>query len=227
MVAKADETQSTLVVGYYSLPPHAMFVDGAASGMTVSYLEDVIFPVSKYQLRWEFYPFARVLKELKRGAIDAGILIARTKQRSDSFRFPEVHLYETQSGLVVQRESHLSKIQNLTQLKGLVLGHVTNSVRPEKLVQAGVLFEDLSGEDAFARNITKLKRKRIDGIYVPTLSHGRHQLAMLPDIEGLKVLELPLEGYKLYTVFRKDIDQTIIDEYERKIDPEHYRQYLK
>jgi hypothetical protein len=127
----------------------------------------------------------------------------------------------------MRNDDMMTRIETLDQLKGMILGHVTNSVRPIQLSQSGVIFEDLSGSDTFTRNITKLKRKRINAIYVPTLSHGMFQLSERPNVEDLHIAKLPIDGYKLYTVFRRDIDQAIIDEYERNADQRYYETYIK
>jgi ABC-type amino acid transport substrate-binding protein len=226
-LARASEEKITIEIGYYSLPPHAMLEEGVASGTAVRYLSESVFPRTKYKLIWKFYPFARVLEELKQNSLDAGILIAKTEERAKLFRFPQKYLYETKSGLIMRNDDMMTRIETLDQLKGMILGHVTNSVRPIQLSQSGVIFEDLSGSDTFTRNITKLTRKRINAIYVPTLSHGMYQLNERPNVEGLHIAKLPIDGYKLYTVFRRDIDQAIIDEYERNADQRYYETYIK
>lgn len=223
--AQSTEFKTALKLGYYALPPHAMAVSGKLEGAAIRFLEEHVFPVDRYDLSWSFFPFARVLEQLKLGIIDGAILVAKTNERSARFRYPSRFLYQTRSGIITLEKGPAPNVEDLSSLEGLKLGHVTDSVRPRQLLDAGVIFEDISGGDSLDRNIVKLQRARIDGVFVPTVSHAKYRLEKHPGKAQLRVQTLPYGGYKLYLVFRKDIQQSVLDDFE-KISAEEYSAYL-
>lgn len=220
--------RSVINIGYYSLPPHAMHLDDQARGAAVDYLQQQIFNNDKYQIHWQYHPFARVLAELQSERLDAALLIAKTPQREARFRYPQSHLYQTQSGLIPLKQHPLKNITTLSQLQGMTLGHVIDSVRPEVFKSLDITFEDISGRDFTNRNIRKLATKRIDAVYVPTLSHARYQLQDSHQ-HGLNFIPLPQLGHKLYLVFRKGIADDVIQQFEKNnaVSAASYLTYLR
>ncbi len=203
-----------------------MNIQEAPAGAAISYLQENIFPESEYTISWKFLPFARVLSELSAGRIDCAILIAKTTQREQEFKYPDNYLYQTKNGLIVLKNRQLTEVVSLDQLKGMRLGHVVGSVRPTELGQLGVVFENISGKDFTRRNIKKLEKNRIDAVYVPTLSHAKYEYGKMGDRSDVNFLPLPMiEGHKLYVVFRKDIPESILNDFNAHSE-QHFDEYL-
>jgi len=222
----AQPFKKSIDIGYYSLPPHSMNIQEAPAGAAISYLQENIFPESEYTISWKFLPFARVLSELSAGRIDCAILIAKTTQREQEFKYPDNYLYQTKNGLIVLKNRQLTEVVSLDQLKGMRLGHVVGSVRPTELGQLGVVFENISGKDFTRRNIKKLEKNRIDAVYVPTLSHAKYEYGKMGDRSDVNFLPLPMiEGHKLYVVFRKDIPESILNDFNAHSE-QHFDEYL-
>tara|TARA_B110000196_G_C21003351_1_gene594075 strand:+ start:262 stop:1005 length:744 start_codon:yes stop_codon:yes gene_type:complete len=222
----AQPFKKSIDIGYYSLPPHSMNIQEAPAGAAISYLQENIFPESEYTISWKFLPFARVLSELRAGRIDCAILIAKTTQREQEFKYPDNYLYQTKNGLIVLKNRQLTEVVSLDQLKGMRLGHVVGSVRPTELGQLGVVFENISGKDFTRRNIKKLEKNRIDAVYVPTLSHAKYEYGKMGDRSDVNFLPLPMiEGHKLYVVFRKDIPESILNDFNAHSE-QHFDEYL-
>ena len=222
----AQPFKKSIDIGYYSLPPHSMNIQEAPAGAAIFYLQENIFPESEYTISWKFLPFARVLSELSAGRIDCAILIAKTTQREQEFKYPDNYLYQTKNGLIVLKNRQLTEVVSLDQLKGMRLGHVVGSVRPTELGQLGVVFENISGKDFTRRNIKKLEKNRIDAVYVPTLSHAKYEYGKMGDRSDVNFLPLPMiEGHKLYVVFRKDIPESILNDFNAHSE-QHFDEYL-
>ncbi|MCP4914441.1 MAG: transporter substrate-binding domain-containing protein [Oligoflexia bacterium] len=221
--------KTVLKIGYYNLPPHSYSDKGFPSGSAVEYLSKKIFTQKDYQIEWKHFPFARMMAELEAGKLDVGLLIAKNKTRARQFQYPKTYLYETKSGLITLKKSEIKEVKDLVQLSGKIIGHVSKSVRPKELVEAGAKFQDISGTDNLRRNLQKLKYKRIDAVYIPTLSHGVHFIKNNFQDDNFQVVQLPLKGYKLYTVFSKSISKKIVEHFDKKnkIHNQKYQSSLK
>lgn len=222
----AQSYKKSIDIGYYSLPPHAIKIQDAPAGAAIDYLQEKIFPESHYTVAWKFLPFIRVLSELRAGRIDCAILIAKTTSREQEFKYPDSYLYQTINGLITLKSSELTEITRLDQLKDMRLGHVTGSVRPKELEPLGVTFDNISGKDFTRRNIKKLEKNRIDAVYVPTLSHAKYEYGEMDETADVNFLPLPMiGGHKLYVVFRKDIPESILNDFNAR-NEQHFDEYL-
>lgn len=214
-------------VGVYHLPPH-MIVESSDSpqGAVPRFLQKYVFNDSPYSAQWHPANFSRILVDLERGRIDMAILVAKNPERAKKFIFSERPLYETRSGIVVKRDSKIKRIQTISDLHGLTLGHDLGSIVPSYFEKSGVNFQFISGENYFDRTLSLLRSGRIDGFFVPTWSHGSFELKKNNLLSEFSILEIPSTSLNLYIAFNAKTDKKIIAAVDKALR-KHRTEYLK
>lgn len=197
-----------LKIATYELPPHVYIGKDSSTpvGAAIDFFNLYLNHEQKYQAKWVVAPFARFLIDLENQKVDMGLLLAKNPQREKIIRYAAQSLYTTSSGVIVSKKLGLKDLKTLKDLKGMTLGHSQASITPPLLVQAGVKFDYLSGEDVIKRNIERVRLKRIDGVFVPTYSNAEYILQKMKNTDDMLLLKIPESSLDLYVVFRKDID---------------------
>jgi polar amino acid transport system substrate-binding protein len=168
-------------------------------------------PQQKYDVKWLVMPFARFLIEMEHQKADVGLLLAKNSAREKLFHFPTQSLFTTSSGVIVAKSNKLKELKTLHELKGMTLGHSQASVTPLTLLQAGIKFDYLSGDEVVSRNIARVRLKRIDGVFVPTYLNAEYILSKAMGTSDMQLLRIPDSTLDIYIVFRKDLDQETFD----------------
>lgn len=209
----------TLKVAVYDFPPHifAGTLSPEAKGPGLDFARQYLAPKSEYDVQWVAAPFARVLQDLANKKVDMALFLAKTPEREKVIKFSKSFLYSTSSGIIVPKNSKLSKAQSLSEFRGRTLGHSMNSVTPDILAQNGIKIEALSGENVIQRNIEKIRSGRLDGIFVPTISNGRFMLKRNKADKDFVIFVIPSSTLYLHVAFRSDIDEKIYADIERRL----------
>lgn len=207
--SQAFAEKKELRVATYVLPPHVFLTktDAKPVGATIDFFNSHMNSEHKYDVKWLVMPFARFLIDMENQKADVGLLLVKDPVREKVLRYPSLSLFATSSGVIVSKSNKLKELKTLQDLKGMTLGHSQASVTPSALLQAGVKFDYLSGDEVIIRNIERVRLKRIDGVFVPTYINAEYVLSRANAAGDMQLLKIPENSLDLYIVFRKDIDQ--------------------
>lgn len=197
-----------LKVAVYDFPPHVFPSQGGGdpTGAIRDFVDQYLNPQHQYVVKWSLSPFARFLMEVENKKADVGFMIAKTPDREKRMLYSQASLFKTSSAVIVPFAFPVKEIKTLQDLKGMTLGHSQGSVTPQNLIDAGWKFDSLSGADVIERNMARLRKKRLDGIFIPTFSNGEYMMNHLGAKNEFRILKVPGEDLELYVVFRKDLD---------------------
>lgn len=201
-----SQSKEPLKIAIYDFRPH-VFIDAkktVPTGAAIEFLTETLDIDGHFQIQWVVSPFSRFLATLESGKADMGVLLAKTPERESLMRYAARPSFTTDSGIILPKDVVFT---DLSSIKGRVLGHTQGSVEPEYFQGTEIKFDRLSGEDVIYRNLRRLKLKRIDGVYVPTVSNGEYLLKKLNMEDQFKIVKIPHSALDLYFVFRKDIDE--------------------
>lgn len=222
-VSEAFANSTEISVALYDLPPHVIAEGKEPQGSIPEFLNKFIFNDSSWKPRWRVNQFSRIIKDLESDRVDMAVLVAKTPEREGLVEFSEVPIYKTRSGIIVKKDSKLTRIDSLEPLRGMKLGHDLGSVVPQYFKESGVDFVFLSGEDYFKRNLQLLRAGRVDGVFAPTWSHASYELRGSSEFT---ILEVPEGALDLYVVFRKNLNPEFV-KYVNKILKTQKSEYLK
>lgn len=222
-------TASQLRVNVYDFPPHVFVENGKPRGPGITFYETYLNHTVDPKLHWNPTPFARVLQDLQHGRTDVALFLARTPDREKFLRFSTLPLHTTFSAIIIRRDSVLARAKSLQDFKGLTLGHSKDSFTPHELLKNGIKIEPLSGEDVIARNIQKVRGKRLDGIYIPTVTNGEYVLTKLGVEKEFAIFVVPNSKLNLHLAFRKDIDEKTFQRIDGALKKHHsaYKKLLQ
>ena len=203
----SEAAPQVVSVAFYEMAPHMYMEKGKPSGAVPEFLEKNIFAGSEWKIKWRTYHFSRVLKDLENGKVDMAVLLVKNEERQKLFDFSELPLYQSQSAIVVKKESKIEKLTDLAAIKGFHLVHNMGMVTPAYFKPYDVRFEYVSGEKSFDRSLQILRSGRADGFYVPLISEAVYQLQKRDD---LKILQIPRAPFELFIAFRKGLSAPLI-----------------
>ncbi len=195
-------------IAVYNNPPH-VFADprGAtpATGAAIEFINIYFGSRKEFNVKTVVMPFPRCLAEVGSKKVDVGFLFAKTPDREKNLRYSSTSLATTQSRVLVLKDSKLKEIKSFDDLKGLTLGHSAETFIPPELLKLGVKFDSLSGVDHMARNVERLRLKKIDGLFIATGTAAAYVMDLENKKNEFRSLKVPNE-LELFVVFRKDLD---------------------
>lgn len=200
------QKKGLLKIAIYDFRPHVI-IDAkktVPTGAAIEFLTETLDIDGQYQIQWVMSPFSRFLADMESGKADMGVFLAKTPEREKLLRYADHSIFTTESGVILPKDTAFT---DLKSLKGKVLGHTQGSVEPDYFTGTEIKFDCLSGEDVVERNLRRLALKRIDGVYVPTVSNGLYLLSKLNMTDQFKIVKIPNSTLELYFVFRKDISE--------------------
>lgn len=202
--------EKPLIIGTYDLPPHLTLSgeDKKIKGALVDYLEKEVFNDVGLKIQWTYQPFSRLVAEAKKQKIDVIGFIAKNKEREEFLDFPDMPTFSTYSALIF-RSANAPMTLDKESIHNLVIGHTQGSIVPEYLLNKKVKFQFLAGEHALERNLEKLNLKRLDAVFVPTLSHAEFVIKNTPFRNELKVVPIQEGKIDLYVALSKKLDKNI------------------
>lgn len=196
----------TFKVGAYELPPH-MYLRGdgkTIDGILYQYAQKEIMAPLNMRTEWSFHPFSRLLLEVEKGNIHVMGFVAKNSERERVLEFPKTPTFKTHSVLIFRR-GHEPKEMNYKNLNGKIVGHTQGSIVPTFLLRKGIKISFLAGENSLERNLEKLKRKRLDGVFAPTKSHAEFMLQKTGLEKELIIIPLMESEIELYVAVSKKV----------------------
>lgn len=199
-------TKETLKIAVYDFSPHVIVDEKqlVPKGSAIDFLTETLDIDGQYNIQWKISPFSRFLADVESGRADIGLFLAKTPEREKVLRYADQPIVTTDAGVILPKDTPFT---DLKSLQGKVLGHTQGSVVPNYFHDTGVKFDRLSGEDVVERNLSRLKLKRIDGIYIPTFANGEYYLKKMNMEDQFKIVKIPGTSLELFFVFRKNIDE--------------------
>jgi ABC-type amino acid transport substrate-binding protein len=218
----SSTSQRTIIVGYFSLPPHVIVGEGDAkpTGAAIEYFEQEIAPRLKVQVKWIRQPLTRSIKSMQEGEIDAVISLGKNEQRAKVLIYPQQPYHYIRSGMLVLNEDSLDEIasvESIADRKILIINGWLQSPFIVKHKQSLDL-QYIYGDNTARRLSLMLLRKRFSMVYSPVVSTILYHLKAMGKSERVKVLSLPGESAHssgLYSVFSPKNAQGLAADYDK------------
>ncbi|MCH8946816.1 MAG: transporter substrate-binding domain-containing protein, partial [Acidobacteria bacterium] len=118
LVSGVAQSQETLSVGYFDIPPHVVRVEGGVpKGAAISYFEEYIAPRLGITIKWdsESTPPTRLMNQLRNGEKDAMIFLGKTEERTEYLRYPNPYLIIPET-LAFKNEHQINTIREVGDL---------------------------------------------------------------------------------------------------------------
>lgn len=206
-------------IGAYELPPHMYLKnDGKTIGGHLhQYVEKELFSPLGMKADWSFHPFSRLMLEVEKGSVHVVCILAKNNEREVFLAYPKAVLFKTYSVLIF-RKNDAPKDPSMQNIKGKLIGHTQGSIVPDYLTKKGVKFEFLAGDNSLERNLEKLKRKRLDGVFAPTQSHAEHVLKKSGMDKDFVVVPISESELDLYIAVSRKIDPEIREKILKRLE---------
>lgn len=194
----------SLTLGYFVLGPHIYHdVNGNAAGPLPEFLMKHIGPAMGVELSLVNMPLARVLKGVKTGRLAGAALLGFTEARNLTFAYPRNSFVSMQPVIAVLKNHTLTKVESVDDIANLSIGYVKDAITSPFMQSNGIVFTDIFGSNTWERNIQRLMKGHIDVAYSPIDTNMRYVAAKLNVLDKIRIMSLPEEPMKLYSVFSK------------------------
>lgn len=188
----------------------------AACGAVIDYWKEYIGPRLGYGIEVVgLFPSNRVMSMLEQGDIDIAPLFTKIPERELKFLFPQNHFYEVQACLMVLPDNPIREIKNQEDLFGLRVGYLEGAFIPPIMVHPRITIELITNTEYREINYKKLIYGRIDAWLDINRMSLQYFLKNNRYEENVRLVNLPTEKSKLYSIFRKTLQgEQLIKEYE-------------
>ena len=199
----------TIRMGYFEISPH-MYTSrttGLPAGATVTFFETVARKMG-YDVIWVGpIPHARLVYYLEEGeVIDGDPIMSKTPEREKFLCFPDTPFYLAKPNFVVKRDSPLTKINTIDDVKGYTLGQFSKAANSQFVTKnkSFFKFEIISGAgDTFKQHLKILFADRVDAIHTLDEFSMLYEAKKLNLDKQIKILFLPEPPLPFYSVFHK------------------------
>lgn len=192
---------TTLRVAYFSLPPHAVQVDGRHVGPAIEYF-DLVAAEMGVKATYVQLPLSRLVIDSK-GDFDAVLFLGRNPEREAIFTFASQPLMELRGAIAVLNESRLNSISSSQDLIGMEIGVYKDGYLSPLIRDPRVHTFKMPSETLVRRGLQMVARKRIDGFYCPDDNALRVEIEALELAGQIRLVELPKGNDALFTAFTK------------------------
>ncbi len=192
-------------------------ITGELGGASVDYWVDYIAPAMGYRVEvLGLFPVNRVMVMLEKGEIDIAPLFTRIPEREELFLFPKTHYDEVESCLMVKNESSIKEIHRQEELFDKRFGFLEGAYLPPIMSHPRIEIELVANTDYRQMNYNKLMAGRIDAWLDINMVSLRYYLQAKGYLSKVRIIELPAEKAKIYSVFRKTPEgEKLSAEYDR------------
>lgn len=198
--------ENTIIIGYFKFEPYSIENPNnpeAPTGAAVDYWEKYIAPEIGMTIVWKgALPVLRLLNDLEKGDLDAILFMGKTLERASKFLYPEKEYIIIPQNLILRKDDPLNEVTKIDDLFGKSIGTVAGGIVPPFFQNDQVIIEFASGEDYKTINLNKLLAKRIDAI-TDDKDSILYMASKAGILDQLKVIPLPIEPNKSYTIFSK------------------------
>ncbi|MFC4158553.1 substrate-binding periplasmic protein [Chitinimonas lacunae] len=200
-------------VATFSVAPYVVDMDGSVRGALVEFFDQEIAPRMGVRFRWlPPMTVARLLRSLETGSADMAPILSYAPERRRQVDYASQAYIRFEPVLAVRPNSHLQRITDFSQLDGLRIGWVKQSVL-EPALQRPAIQWDMNGEVQWERsNMGKLQLGRIDAAFFS------NPYTPLYFAKGagytVRTLPLPLRAREVFAAFSKTASPRLLGRYE-------------
>jgi polar amino acid transport system substrate-binding protein len=222
-VGTAAQEACELLVGWEPYEPYTFTgTDGDVTGVDIDLIAAVGDEIG-CTVEFVELPWARILREIERGTLDASTSTSLTQERTAWALFSEPYR-ETEMAIYVRRgatsDIHLQSLRDIPAQR-FRLGVITEyyyGEEFEKLANDPNFSIWLDGATDYATNIRKLINGRIDGYLVEDVTVMEAELETLGLVEEVARYPLRIAGEKLRFMFsRQTVDPQIVVEVDAAV----------
>lgn len=208
----------SLTLGYFVLGPHIYHdAEGKTLGPLAEFLTEHIGPAMGVKFNLVNMPLARILKDMKDGRIAGAALFGFTKARDLVFTYPK-HSFISMHPVITVLKSHpLTKVDSFDDIANLSIGYVKDAIVSPFMYKHDKVFINIYGSNTWERNINRLLKGHIDAAYSPIDANMRYVASKLGVLDNIRIIRLPEEPMKLYTLFSKSkqfINSNLVKRYD-------------
>ncbi len=159
------------------------------------------FARAGYLAEFHYRPWARALKEAKKGKFD-GVMDAYWKEdRTEFLNYSDV-VWKVKEEFIALRDNSVTWNGTLASLKGYQIGVLNKSLQAEEIEAAGIKTQPISDQ---VQNVKKLLAGRIDAMVIPSdvFFWQLEQIDSQFDRSRIKILKPPFKIYDMYVAFSK------------------------
>lgn len=194
-----------LRIAVFQLEPFMMETESGPGGVTVEYWRRFIAPRMGVEIEvLGPFPISRAVMMLENGEVDVVPQLTKIPDREARFLYPQSHLTLIKSCVIVRRDSSLVQVTSPSQFFGLRIGFMRDTYIPEFFVDARITIELIANQDYREVNLRKLLAGRIDAMLDINYESMIYYLAQNEMLGEVRVLQIPVEPVKVYSIFRKD-----------------------
>lgn len=194
----------SLTLGYFVLGPHIyQSEDGRASGPLPEFLAEHIGPAMGVEFNLVNMPLARILKDMEAGRIAGAALFGFNEARNLVFAYPKNSFTLMHPVIAVVNTHILTKVESFDDIDNLSIGYVNGAIVSPFMLKYDVKFTNIYGSNTWERNIKRLLKGHIDAAYSPIEMNMRYVASKLNVLDKIRILRLPEEPMKLYSIFAK------------------------
>lgn len=219
--------QDEIHIALFLLEPFMMRDEktGESAGVTVDYWREYVAPRMGLTVRVSGpFPIRRVEMMLQNGEVDVVPLFTKIPSREERFLFPETHLTEITSVLMVRPDSPITEVKGAEILYNKKIGFLEQAYIPPMLRHPSITFEFLADEDYRQLNLNKLWAGRVDALLDINYLSLRYYLRQKNYENRVRIVSLPVERVKVYSVFRKTAEGELLKKQYDKINREGLKQ---
>lgn len=205
-----------ITIAYNDLFPHIYSDENQeAIGPLSTFLNDYIAPEMGVTFKLVNMPLLRIFKSMDDGTISGIAIAGFDNERSLKYVYPEQHTYSMQSALLTKKTHELTQVTSPTDLKNLNIGYFGGGIITPYITNNKIELQNIYGLDVGKRNLQRLLKGRIDAVYSPSKLNLLSLVQQRNLEDTTKIIVLPGELIKLYTIFAKSTFNNKIDLIER------------
>jgi ABC-type amino acid transport substrate-binding protein len=195
--AAADKTLSLATLDWEPYVGHNI-----PNGGFISEIVTAAFKRAGYTVKVSFVPWARVLKDVKKGAYDAGYPAYYTDDRTAIYAFSRP-LANSTLGFLKRKDKNIS-YHSLSDLKGYAIAVVRGYVNTPDFDAAEYLNKQIADSDL--QNIRKLSKERVDLVVVDKFTAQALISKHFPGPPAIfDFMDPPLQIKPLFVLFSRNV----------------------
>lgn len=212
----------TLKVGFFDLAPHvigASETNSEASGPAVDYLRSIMERVGvSLAIAPTPVPLGRLISDLDTDKLQVILALAKNPEREKILHYPARPYYTMPQVLTVRKDSPLTAIASIDDLKSVKIGVYADGMLTRSLRDPNVSLDPIKGDSIVQRNLQKMIAGRLDAVYSADAFEVRYHAGKSKVAAQVREVTLPDPAIGLYTVFSRSVPDAIVKKYEAELD---------
>lgn len=202
-----------ITVGYYVWPPHVMTVNGKADGVAVRYFKLVAEESGWTDVRFQSYPFKRLLDKLADNSIEIALFLTITPERAAKFAYPKTPYHNASFSVAIAKWHRVQAVDSAAALHGLRVGYLKGAYRSPALQDERIKYYYFFGPDWAYRNLTRAYDGLLDAVLSDSLLLD-YELRRIRYTKFFNVFHLQEGGIPIYSVMSTKFAEDHLSAYE-------------